>query len=432
MSDTSAPSVPTNNAPPAATPQGSQNPSEVVINPNPVSTPNPLGVQAPDRPQPTAAEERRAAIQRAFERASSPPPKTDRPAQRAAPPADAKAGHNQPPEPTKPERLDLRKRPQADDAVPSAAQPRDRGRFAPRQQADAGSNAALRQAPAAQANPQRGPTVQRLHPNAPYATPPARMAEHAKAEWHATPESVRGEVGRMQDEFVKAYRVYKNDFDEMSKIRHFHKMATEHGTTLQQALTNYVGMEQKLRADPVAGLDVIVNNLNLRTPDGQKLGLRDIAYHVLSQSPEQLRQLQMGNQQSAASQQIMALNARIEGLQQTVQQMHTAQQFTQTRSAIDVFADSHPRFDELGLAIERELKFGFDLETAYRRAEMLHPATHAPQTRTPSAQTREADRSIHGTHEIGPTQGTSRRPRTASPTARAAVANAIARLNGHI
>jgi hypothetical protein len=403
-----------------------------VINPNPVSTPNPLGVQAPDKPQPTAAEERRAAIQRAFERASSPPPKTDRSAQRAAPPADAKAGHNQPPEPTKPEVLNLRKRPQADDAVPSAAQPRDRGRFAPRQQANVGSNAAFKPASAAQTNPQTGPTVQRLPSNAPYATPPARMAEHAKTEWHATPESVRGEVARMQEEFVKAYRVYKNDFDEMSKIRHFHKMATEHGTTLQQALTNYVGMEQKLRADPVAGLDVIVNNLNLRTPDGQKLGLRDIAYHVLSQSPEQLRQLQMGNQQSAASQQIMALNARIEGLQQTVQQMHTAQQFTQVRSGIDTFADSHPRFDELGLAIERELKFGFDLETAYRRAEMLHPATHAPQTRTPSAQTREADRSIHGTHEIGPTQGTSRRPRTASPTARAAVANAIARLNGHI
>jgi hypothetical protein len=403
-----------------------------VINPNPVSTPNPLGVQAPDKPQPTAAEERRAAIQRAFERASSPPPKTDRSAQRAAPPADAKAGHNQPPEPTKPEVLNLRKRPQADDAVPSAAQPRDRGRFAPRQQANVGSNAAFKPASAAQTNPQTGPTVQRLPSNAPYATPPARMAEHAKTEWHATPESVRGEVARMQEEFVKAYRVYKNDFDEMSKIRHFHKMATEHGTTLQQALTNYVGMEQKLRADPVAGLDVIVNNLNLRTPDGQKLGLRDIAYHVLSQSPEQLRQLQMGNQQSAASQQIMALNARIEGLQQTVQQMHTAQQFTQVRSGIDTFAETHPRFDELGLAIERELKFGFDLETAYRRAEMLHPATHAPQTRTPSAQTREADRSIHGTHEIGPTQGTSRRPRTASPTARAAVANAIARLNGHI
>jgi hypothetical protein len=256
------------------------------------------------------------------------------------------------------------------------------------------------------------------------------MSERARAEWSAAPESVRGEVHRMQEEFVKAYRVYKNDFDEMSKIRHFHKMATEHGTDLNTALTNYVGMEQKLRADPVAGLDMIVNNLNLRTPQGEKIGFRDIAYHVLSQSPDQLKQLQMGNQQHAASQQIGALHQQISALQQTVQQMHTDQQFVQTRSAIDVFADSHPRLDELGEVIKREIALGFDLPTAYRRAELLHPATQAAQTRTPSAQTRTVDRSISGSLDAGPSNGTSRRPREPSRSPREAVANAIRRVNG--
>jgi hypothetical protein len=399
--------------------------TEVQINQNPVNSPNPVGSQAPEKPQDAAAE-RRASIQRAFDRASNPPQKGVQTPPKSAPAAEAKAGHNKPPEETKPERIDLRKRPSPDSAVPSAAQPRDRGRFAPRPQD--GQTGQVGRAQDAQ-NAQPGQPVRKLPANAPYAQPPSRMSERAKAEWHAAPESVRGEVDRMQSDFVKAYRVYKTDFEEMSKIRHFHKMAADQGTTLQTALTNYVGMEQKLRADPVAGLDVIVNNLNLRTPDGEKIGLRDIAYHVLSQSPDQLRQLQMGNQQQAASQQIGALHQEIAGLRQTVQQMHTNQQFVQTRSAIDVFADTHPRFDELGTVIERELKLGFDLETAYRRAELLHPTTRAPQTRTPSAQTREPDRSIHGTHEIGP-NGTSRRPQKASPTPRAAVANAIARLNG--
>jgi len=429
MSDTSVTSAPPQ---PAQTSTNTPSVGEVPINQNPVNSPNPVGSQAPEKPQDAAAE-RRASIQRAFDRASNPPPKGQQPAQKAAPPAQAKPGHNQPPEETKPERLDLRKRPQAEAAVPSAAQPRDRGRFAPRAQGAPGN---VQDTRTAQGNiPQQGTNqgqpVRKLPANAPYAQPPSRMSERAKAEWSTTPESVRGEVGRMQEEFVKAYRVYKTDFEEMSKIRHFHKMAADQGTTLQTALTNYVGMEQKLRADPIAGLDVIVNNLNLRTPDGEKIGLRDIAYHVLSQSPDQLRQLQMGNQQQAASQQIGALHQQIQHLQQTVQQMHTNQQFVQTRSAIDVFADTHPRFDELGTVIERELKLGFDLETAYRRAELLHPTTRAPQTRTPSAQTREPDRSIHGTSEIGP-NGTSRRPRQASPTPRAAVANAIARLNGSI
>ncbi len=424
MSDQSVTSAPPNPAP-AST--NTPSVGEVPINQNPVNSPNPVGPQTPQTPQ-DAASERKAAIQRAFDRASN-PSKVAPTSQRSTPPAaQAKPGHNQPPDETKPERLDLRKRPQPEATVPSAAQPRDRGRFAPRQQ-DAQTRAQTA-ANTAQNNATAQP-VRKLAPNAPYATPPSRMSEHAKTEWHATPESVRGEVGRMQEEFVKAYRVYKTDFEEMSKIRHFHKMAADQGTNLHTALTNYVGMEQKLRADPIAGLDVIVNNLNLRTPDGEKIGLRDIAYHVLSQSPDQLRQLQMGNQQQAASQQIGALHQQIQHLQQTVQQMHTNQQFVQTRSAIDVFADTHPRFDELGTVIERELKLGFPLEEAYRRAELLHPTTHAPQTRTPSAQTREPDRSIHGTSEIGP-NGTSRRPRQPSPTPRAAVANAIARLNGSI
>jgi len=400
MSDTAV----TTQAPPNTANSNSaapaQTPNEVPINQNPTSSPNPIGPQTPEKPQ-DAAEGRRAAIQRAFDRANNPPPKGERAPQKAAPAAEAKSGHNQPPEETKPERIDLRKRPTAD--APLGVQRTERGQFAPRAREGVENKPVSTPVAGQQQQPgqQPGPQVRQLPAHAPYAQPPQRMSEKGKAEWHATPESVRGDVNRMTEEFVKAYRVYKGDFDEMSKIRHFHKMAKDHGTDLHTALTNYVGMEEKLRADPVAGLDVIVNNLNLRTPDGQKLGLRDIAYHVLSQSPEQLKQLQMGNQQQAAGQQIMALNAKIDHLQQSLQQMHTQTQFNHTRSAIDVFADSHPRFDELGTAIENELKLGFDLEAAYARADRLYPATQAAQTRTTPAQTRPADRSIHGTPEIG-------------------------------
>ena len=66
-------------------------------------------------------------------------------------------------------------------------------------------------------------------------------------------------------------------------------MAQQHGTTLEQALTNYTAMEQKLRRDVIGGLDIIVNNLGLTDPQtGQRIGLRDIAYHVAKRSPEQL------------------------------------------------------------------------------------------------------------------------------------------------
>ena len=58
---------------------------------------------------------------------------------------------------------------------------------------------------------------------------------------------------------------YQGIAEAFRPVGHFHQMAQQHGTTLEKALNNYVGMENKLRADPVAGLDNIVNNLGLTT-----------------------------------------------------------------------------------------------------------------------------------------------------------------------
>jgi hypothetical protein len=209
-------------------------------------------------------------------------------------------------------------------------------------------------------------------------------------------------------------------------------MAQEHGTTLDRALHNYVTMEQKLRQDVVGGLDIIVNNLNLRTADGQKLTLNDIAYHILNQSPEQHKILQQQNAQQAAAQQIGSLHQEINGLKNHLQQMYAAQQFNQIRTGIDQYADDgkHPRFDELAPLIKREIDLGFDLETAYRRAELLVPATHAAQTGNTSAQTRPTDKSIHGAPEAR-SNGTSRR--TGKPVGRReAIESAIRRANGSL
>src|SRR6187399_538577 len=110
MSDTAAP-------PPAAPPSPAPS-NEAVIDQNPVSRTNPVGPQAPQAPTGELEggkgrpESRREAIQRAFDRANNPPPKAAKPAEKAPPKAaEAKAGHNQPPEETPKEGLDLKKRP---------------------------------------------------------------------------------------------------------------------------------------------------------------------------------------------------------------------------------------------------------------------------------------------------------------------------------
>lgn len=439
MSDVTVapPSAPSST--PASSPAPAPAANETPINQNPINTSNPVGSQAPERvgSDKPRAEGRRDAVRAAFERATKMQDAGEKAAPRRpqaaekAPAADAKPGHNQPPEDTP--KLDLKKRPE------DQPQPRDRGRFAAKARPEAADGDAPQQRPAdgspatapapapARAAAQPGQPHARLPDHAPYAQPLQRMAESAKRDWASTPETVRGDVHRMHSEFQKASDYYKGIHEAFKPVERYHRMAQEHGTTLERALDNYTSMEAKLREDPIAGLDVIVNNLGLKAEDGQPIGLRDIAYHVLSQSPDQLRQLQMGNQQSAAQQQIGSLHQEIAGLKSYLQQMHTRQQFTYTRSAVDQFADSHPRFDELGALIEQELKLGFDLDTAYRRAELLRPAAHVPQTHTTPAQTRPADRSIHGAPDVAPSNGASR-PKTPSRTPRDAVQNAIKQL----
>lgn len=395
---------------------------EVPVNQNPTNAPQALGPQTPNKPPEDTSrpDSRREAIQRAFKKAEASEQR-----QAARKPAEAKMGHNQPPEPTerekpqaKPEPVDLRKRP-SDQPQPRA----DHGHFAPRQDAENKPANLRTQEPAQRANP--------LPAHAPYRDPPQRMADHAKAEWHAAPESVRGEVHRMHQEFARAYDSFRGDREVMDGIRHYHQMAQQHGTTLQRALDNYVSMETKLRNDLVGGLDVIVNNLNLQTPEGRKLNLMDVAWHIVNQTPEQHALLQSKNRAMAQTHQLQQANQRIAVLENHARQVQYNSQFTQTRGAIDQYAETHPRLDELADVIENEIKLGYDLDTAYRRAELLRPATQAAQTRTQTAQTR-SDRSISGAPESAHSMNGTRRRSDKPVSTREAVANAIRRVNANL
>jgi hypothetical protein len=414
---------------PAPAPAAAQ--SEVPINENPVNAPAPVTNQPPEAPiDMKDADPRRESIRKAFERAKVRDP-NDR-----GEPRKAKMGDNNPPEDTKPERekpekIDLKRSP--------SDQPRDRGRFAARApegtpQGDPGSpqvrGRLAEGTPQASGQPQQ---YRQLPENEPYREPLARMTPHAKADWAATPVNVRSDVHRMHKEFGEAFLRYQSDHKTMNTIRQYEQMAKEHGTTLQRALDNYTTMEKKLRADPFGGFDVITHNLNLRSPDGQKLTFRDLAWAYLNQTPEQHKLTQSENAQTAQSHQIGQLHSMVNTLAQGIQEMQYERKFTHTRSAIDRYADTHPRIDELGDLITQEIKLGFDLDTAYRRAELLRPAT-AAQTRTSTtAQTRTADpdRSIHGAPATAP-NGAQRRSNGKPVGRREAIANAIKRVNGSL
>jgi hypothetical protein len=426
MSDVStaaAPSAPAPAAPaPSAPAPSAPAPSEAAVNESAVSLPNPSGTQPS---APSREEARREAIARAFERAGDTAVKPER--------VRPGMGHNNPPEPMQKERapakpeakpeakaqpkpqpkLDLKKRPSEQEQPTQPPPPRERGEhghFTPKDK-----------------SPPAAPATGYAAINQPLP----RMSKEAQRDWATTPESVRRDVHRMHHEFGKFYQQARATQQAVAPLAPYLQMAQQHGTTLDRALANYTGMEAKLRADPIAGLDMIVANLNLRTPDGRRIDLRDIAWHILNQTPDQHRALQQQNAQTAQSRQIGQLHQIVNTLAQNMQQMHYERQLIGKRGEVDRFAETHPRLDELGDIIHQELRLGFDLPTAYKRAELLRPAT-AAQTRPnqqTTAQTRSSpDRSISGAPDSSG-NGTGRRHRpSASP--REAAANAIKRMNG--
>lgn len=443
MSDT-VQAPPPSSPPPAPPSQG-----EVPINTNPINSPAPVGSQAPPKPPQSkpehkvasSAQNRRDSIAEAFRKSRDPEWQKSRPG-----PAQAAKGHNQPPEKTpdekRPAPLDLKKRPddqpKLSGGVATSERSRgDGGRFAPKQEnpelqarrggppefvSQSAKLGETRQQSAAQSNP--------LPPHAPYREPVRGMSQRAAADWHAAPESVRGDMHRMHSEFKQAAQKYHADHAAMNPIRPYHELARQQGTSLDKVLNNFTSIEHKLRNDPVGGLDLIVNNLNLQAPDGRRLGLRDIAWHVLNQTPEQLQLTQAGNAQAAQAAQLQQMRREQAALAQHLQHMRYQQQFAHARGGVDRFAETHPRLDELGHAIERELKLGFDLDTAYRRADLLHPATRAAETRTnQTSQQRTPDRSIRGAPESANGAG---RARPKSGTRQEAIARSIAAVRGAV
>jgi hypothetical protein len=425
MSDTHAPSAPPpstptpQQAPPAPPPQ-----TDVPVNEAPTNTQTPIGSQAPPKPPAVARQE---AVEKAFARARE----AQEEAKKNAPARERPGmGHNNPPEATAKEKAAPEKIADKTERTgqPSEAQKRYReaGKFArdpakPETQPAAAARATPGQQqlplePGQQAQPAK-PPIKPLDERAPYREAPGRFRDQAKAEWHATPESVRGGVYQMAREFQGAYEKYKADHGVMEELRPYHDLATKQGTSLRKAFDNYYGIEQKIRQDWVGGIDIVVQNVaranGWKRADGGPITVQDFAHHVLSMTPEQHQMSRQQNSQTSAEMQIGQLHQKLEKQEQTLNQMVYQQRFAGTRAEVDRFAEQHPRFDELADQIKIELDLGFPLEQAYARADKLRPssAPQAAQTRTPTAQTRKT--SISG----APDGGNGRNPANTRPSA---------------
>jgi hypothetical protein len=112
-----------------------------------------------------------------------------------------------------------------------------------------------------------------------HTAPPARFSADAKAAWNEAPEVVRAEVSRMEREFLAGFAKHRAAAERDGSLAEFHQMAARGKTTVKEALSRYVNMENQLRADPVKGLEIICQNVGVSLYEvaAKVLGLTSIA-----------------------------------------------------------------------------------------------------------------------------------------------------------
>jgi|GEM_PF-6886368 len=269
-----------------------------------------------------------------------------------------------------------------------------------------------------------------------YKEPPSGFDDAAKKEWDATPESVRGAMNRRFQEMERGLHQHKQTAQEYEPLRKYADMAKESGTDLQSALHRYTQIETELGRDPVSGLQAVVANLGLKKQDGSPVTLRDIAAHIMGQSPDQAASRQEATI-SRLTQTISQLQQQIGGFSQHVEQQQQQSRTASAENEWTAFQNANPRAAQLEPQIAEfltkypadSMSVGERLQDAYDWAASKTPnVAHtdpAPlaQTQTPTRQPNPA-----GQKSVSGAGGESRTVRKMSSDD--AIKKAIAKLNG--
>jgi hypothetical protein len=305
----------------------------------------------------------------------------------------------------------------------------DRGQFAPKAGDEAKpANVKPPEAPKLDAQPLEAPK-----PDAPKpvtGNAPPGFTKAAAEAWGQTPDAVRADVERRLTELTQGIEGYKQ---QIEPIRKYVDMAQQHGTTLDRALENYVGMEQLLTRDFVGGVRLLCQNMGFHPAQlvAALTGQQVNGAHG-QQSPE-VAQLRQTNQ--ALEQKIAKLEEKFGGFETNFQDRQVADMIADFKSKPE-----HKYFDELRESIGQMLATGFakDLSDAYDKAARLNPEVFAKveadkaaqaaklQTPTPDpAQTRKkAALSVTGSPPVG-SNPSARKP---AGSTREALVNAMAQV----
>lgn len=210
--------------------------------------------------------------------------------------------------------------------------------------------------------------------------PSGFVSPKAKELWHQAPNEVKREVHRILDESQAKSAQYAEIERDHETLRPYRELAAQHGTTVDKALENYVGIEKMLKENPLAGIDQVLRNIGTNLPQ---------FVQTLAQNPQILQQFQQQQFQPQQQAQQPQSDPRVAAMERQMEDMRIQQA---QAMIIEPFRAQAPRFDELQGDIAFFLNSGKipatvspheRLEIAYEMAERLNPAPYS-QRQAPS------------------------------------------------
>lgn len=194
----------------------------------------------------------------------------------------------------------------------------------------------------------------------PHHDAPARFQDIAKRDWSNVPDSVKEEVHRALAENENGIKKYREDAERFEKLREYDDLARKNGREgVHESLKQVVEIERAFERDPIEGLKRITDHFGLN--------LQAVAAHIMGENPDQRVQ--------EAHREIQALKAQI-------QHMEMVQK---APDIVAEFAAKNDRFEELSdvIATLLETETAKDLESAYKLASVLKPASNAGSASQP-------------------------------------------------
>lgn len=188
-----------------------------------------------------------------------------------------------------------------------------------------------------------------------YAEPPAKFLPEARVKWANVPNEIKAEFHRVEQEREAEVQRYRADAEEYETLREYRDMAKRGGTDLKRALDSYVGIENELRRDPIAGLENIVRNLGLRKQDGSPVTLYDVADRIIQQGPEAFQRSVQQPQYQPPSAPKPQSDPRVEALEQEIRALRAE---TSVLPVIRQFEAAHPDFEQIAPQVQAILDSG--------------------------------------------------------------------------